>query len=237
MKKIIKILLMPLIIFGGFCHGQDVDKINHQMVRIEIEKVAQWQKLDRHREPVTNEQAKEFFMYIGQNPLIQHFEIDTDVAHHKIRAALNLYRNIDDEMQRKKIINLFMNTLGEIQKARDTLGVNPNSETEGYLYVNPPLAPKDPEENDGEATLSSPRFHEVINKKIQSRIKIENLEQIHGYLYGVVTSDLEIPLEGISPKLERSPAEKARTKDFLEDRAAALGRIKPEPEDAVIKNE
>jgi hypothetical protein len=233
MKLLIKIGIF-FILSNCLSVGQDDGEINRQKIKIEIEKLAPWRRLSRHVKPVTNEQVDSFFEYIKVNRILEHYETDYTIADSKIKAAGNLHENIDDKVQKKKIIELFMNTLKEIQAVRDTLGINPDSETEGYLYVNPPLGPKDPNNMAGERTLSSPRFHEVLNRRTQSMKKIENLEQIHDHLYRLMTMEMKIPLEGISPILERSPAEKARTKDMLEKQAAAAGRKKPEPKAPVV---
>jgi hypothetical protein len=229
-KNLVKLWIL-LVFSNCVSIGQDGDDSTRQKIKSEIDKTSEWRILDRYKNPVTDEQVQAFFEYIKKNPIIQYYGIDDQVAFYKIRAARNLYKNIDDEAQRKKIIELLLNTFKEIQAERDTLGINPYSETEGYLYVNPVIEPRSDPVNEGDETISfSQRFNEMLDKRIKNRVKIEGLEQIHGNLYDLMTDEMKIPLKGIQPRLERSPEEKARTKEILEKQAAALGRKKPEPE-------
>lgn len=199
--------------------------MNRLKTNFVAENTAQWRSLDKNREPVTDEHVSGFMEYITGNPILQDYESDHRAANFKIRAAINLYKNIDNKELRDAIIEVLMKTFERIQAERDTLGINRNSKTEGHLYVRPDIILKDPEGSQG--MMLGPRIHDVLIKEARRINNIESLEQIHGALYDSLV-EIKVQPCGITPRLERSPAEKARTKDALEAQAAAA-REKLEP--------
>jgi len=197
----------------------------------EIENLDKWGTLNSYVTPITDQQVEDFCKYIEKNGVTHKSELNEDVALYKIRTAQLLYKQCEDFDQKKKLVDLMLNMFKEIQVTRDALGVDPLSRTESWLYVDSSAPRKDPSEFKDlkeQMTEGQRRLNESNSRRNKLSNKIGNLSTIHAYLHRAVTHHMQIKLEGISPTLERSPAEKARTKDFLEKQAAAAGHKKPE---------
>ena len=191
---------------------------------------------DSYSRPYSSDEVQRFCDYVKRNPIVKDLNNNHKVPEQKIRVARDLYLHTNDENQKKKILDLMMGMFTDIQVARDTLGVDPMSRTESWLYVDPETLTNDPSEFENlkeEMIGDQQRLNEGTSRMNKLSKKISNLESIHAYLHQAITIHLKIPLPEISLKLERSPAEKARTKDLLEKQAAASGRKKPEPETSV----
>lgn len=186
---------------------------------------------DAYIRPYSSDEIQRFCDYIKENPVTKELKINDKVPFQKIRVAQFIYRHTKDENLKRKILDLMMGMFKDIQVARDALGVDPLSKTESWLYVDPPLPGKDPGEfNDLKEKMKAGqlRLNELNHRSNLLSKRISDLRKIHAYLYRAITVQMKVPLEGIPPTLERSPAEKARTKDMLEKQAAALGRKKPD---------
>lgn len=232
-----KTFLQTVLIFGiGFIsvNAQDQKGINPTEANPEIVKIKEFLRYDSDKRPFTDEEIQKFCDYIKENLIVKDLQTNDRVPIQKIKASQYFYEHTKDENQKKKILDLMMNMFTDIQVARDALGVNPLSKTESWLYVGPPLPrtdPKDFKDLKGKMTEDQRLLNQSSSNENKLSKKISDLQHIHAYLHRAMTLQMKIPLETISPTLERSPAEKARTKDTLEKQAAALGRKKPEPED------
>lgn len=231
MKQFIHIILITSLSFLSAI-AQDQKNINPPETNPEILKINKFLRYDSDKRPFTDEEIQKFCDYIKENPIVKELKSNDIVPIRKIDTAQYFYENTMDENQKKKILDLMLKMFTDIQVARDVLGVDPLSRTEFWLYAIPPLPPtdlkgsKDLNDQMGE---NQRRFNERSSNMNRLSSKISNLQHIHAYLHRAITRQMKIPMKGISPTLERSHAEKARTKDFLEKQAAAAGRKKPEP--------
>ena len=233
MKKIIHIALVMLT--GSISAlAQDQNGNNPPQKDPELIKIQKFYRNDTFDNPYTDEEVQKLCDYIKENPVVKDLKDDDEIPLWKIRVARNFYGSVKDKDQKKKLVDLMMNMFKEIQATRDALGVDPFDREEGWLYqppTPPPLSKEERAQIDNSSkgsSGSSPRDHARHNKLTQINLKITHLWGIHGYLYQAMTK-MKIPLDGIPANLERSPAEKARTKDALEKQAFAMGRKKPEP--------
>lgn len=204
----------------------------------ESTKIEKFFRNDAHSHPYTAEEIQNFCDYITKNPVGKDLSNNGRVAVQKIGVAQHLYETIKDDGHKKKIWGLMMEMFKEIQTERDRLGVAPFSSEESWLYEPPALpmmSEKELEEAKKGMTSSNPRHQEAFSQKTQLSLKITTLEYIHTYLHRAITVQMKIPLPEISSALERSPAEKARTKVFLEKQAAAAGRKKPAPKAPAVE--
>ncbi len=231
MKKLIQTMLFFSI---GFipARSQNQTGINPPETNPEIVKIKGFFRNDSYLRPFTDQEIQKFCDYIEANSIVKELKINDKVPFHKIRVAVYFYQNNKIENQKKKILNLMMNMFTDIQDARDALGVDPLFDEESWLYIDttPPIKNENEYKNLEERMIADQlRSNEIMSKQSKLSKKISDLSHIHAYLHRAITHQMKVPLEGISPKLERSPAEKARTKDMLEKQAAAAGRKKPEP--------
>lgn len=217
--------------------AQNQKGINPPETNPEIVKIKGFLRYDSDKRPFTDEEIQKFCDYIKENLIVKELQTNDRVPIRKIDAAQYFYENTKDDNQKKQILDLMMNMFTDIQVARDALGVNPLSRTESWLYVDSSPPRKDPSEFkdlNEQMTENQRRLNESNSRRNKLSKRISDLEHIHAYLHRAITLQMKIPLEGISPKLERSPAEKSRTKDMLEKQAAALGRTKPVPKDPEV---
>lgn len=231
MKKIIQIILVASLSLMS-ATAQDQKGINPPEKNPEMLKINEFLRYDSDERPFSDEEIQKFCDYIKGNSIVKESQINNRVPIEKIRAATYFYKHTNDENQKKKILDLMMNMFTEIQTARDALGVDPLSRTESWLYVDPSTPRKDPSEFKDLAEQmveGQRRLNESNSRRNKLSERIGELENIHAYLHRAITVHMKVSLPGISPTLERSPAEKARTEDLLEAQAAALGRKKPEP--------
>lgn len=197
----------------------------------EIMKVEEFYKKDAGRHPYTIDEIQEFCNYIEKNSVVKDLKHNDKLAIRKIKVAKHFYEHIKDKNHKAKVLDLMINMFTDIQTERDRLGVDPLSSEESWLYEppSPPAMSEKERENANKGmTSSNPRSQEAFAKITQLHHKISILEHVHAYLHRAITEQMKIPLEGISLALERSPAEKERTKEMLERQAAASGRKKPE---------
>lgn len=231
MSKLTQIILMTSFGFMSAI-AQDQKGINPPKTDSDLLKMKGFLRNDASAHPYSSDEVQKFCDYINDNPIAKELRTNDEVPTRKIEVAQSFYQYTKDEIQKKKILDLMIGMFAEIQEARDALGVDPLFDEESWLYVDPSppvLSEKEVQDFKGGMTSSNPRTHEIMNRKSAIHLKIGHLQHIHACLHRAITHEMKIPLEGISPKLERSPAEKARTKDLLEAQAAALGRKKPEP--------
>jgi hypothetical protein len=229
-KKLIQIILITSLVFVSAI-AQDQKGIDLPETDPDLISLKGFLRNDDYMNPYTSEEIQKFCDYIKENSILKRLEDNDKVPFRKIKIAQSLYRYTKDENQKKKILDLMMGMFKEIQVTRDALGVDPLSRTESWLYVDSSAPRKDPskfKDLKEQMTEGQRRLNESNSRRNKLSNKIGNLSTIHAYLHRAVTHHMQIKLEGISPTLERSPAEKARTKDFLEKQAAAAGHKKPE---------
>ena len=194
--------------------------------RPEMIKLNQWRGLGQNGHPITDQVVQEFCDYLRNNPVSDDSRDASSIGSDKALVAIGLYGHCKDANQKKKIVEVMLDMLKRIQVVRDTLGVNPLSTTESYLYEEPPLPPIEEAaaNQKDEIDHGQRRLNEMTARTNRLAKKIDNLECIYSMFYRMLTR-MKVPLEGIPAKLERSPSEKARTKEFLEKRAAERGLL------------
>lgn len=211
--------------------AQNQGGLNPPETNPEIIKIKKLVRYDAHIRPFTNEEIQKFCDYIKENPITKDIDATDRVPMEKIRVAEYFYNHTEEETHKKKLLDLFMAMFKDIQVARDALGVDPFDRNEGYLYFDP--EPAEPRKNykdlKEEMVESQRKMNDRMTRKGRLHTEIDHLIFIHGYLHRRITDHFKIPLPHIPIDLERSPEEKARTKDMLEKKAAAQGRKKPEP--------
>lgn len=233
MKTLIQIIIITSLSFVSAI-AQDRKNVNPPETDPDLIKMKGFLRNDAYSLPYSADEIQKFCAYIKDHSIVKDLKINDKVSIQKIRTAQFLFEDTKDETQKKKILDLMMNMFTEIQNVRDGLGVDPLSRTESWLYVDPSPARKDPSEFKDlkeQMTEDQRRLNERNSRSNKLSKRIGDLEHIHAYLHRAIAVHMKIPLEGISPALERSPAEKAKTKEVLEKQAAELGRKKPEPKD------
>lgn len=230
MNKLIQIILITSLGFMSAI-AQDQKGINPPETDPDLVKMKGFLRNDAYIHSYSSDEIQKFCDYINDNPIVKELKTNDKVPIRKIKVAQSFYQYTKDEIQKKKILDLMMGMFKDIQVARDALGVDPLSRTESWLYVDPSPPRKDPSEFKDLAEQmveGQRRLNESNSRRNKLSKRIGDLENIHAYLHRAITVHMKVSLPGISPTLERSPAEKARTKDMLEAQAAALGRKKPE---------
>lgn len=226
MKKL-STIIVAIGLCGLFAAAQDQSGVNSPEKNPKMVEVTKFLRTDKYERPYTSMEIQNFVDFIEKNPITNGIENDERVPRTKIDLAQDLYDYTKDPADKKKLVNILMKTLRDIQVLRDKLGINPSPHSEErWLYITPkPLPGEDTQAWTNRATVQ-------INKQIKD---IESIENIYRDIYETLTEKMKIKLEGIPKLLERSPEEKARTKDMLEKRAAAAGHKKPEPEAPVVE--
>ena len=219
MKALIKLAVIFCTSFT-IVDAQEQSGDNPSAKNPEIVKLNEWRSLDPNVRSITDQEIQRFCDYLRNSPVV---DISTDdgskVGTYKAWTAQGLYGKASNERQKKMIVDVMLDMLKRIQAERDALGVDPMSKTESHLYVDPPT-PKKEHKNDREAMIEGQqRDNDMMAKRNRLSKKISNLSIIYGNFHRALTQ-LKVPLDGIPFQLERSPAEKARTKEMLEKRAA-----------------
>jgi hypothetical protein len=247
MKKIKSIV----IVSGLSCLSaiaQNQQTVYLPEINLEVQKIENFFRKDAYENPYTSQEIQSFIDYIDKNPIIREVDLNQDpiihgvvrdqnpvtikldanekLARRKIKMAQQLFEHTNDPADKKKLADLLIKTFPALQAARDKLGIDPLSEEEGWLYIGPKPSPEDAEGTKN-PWVSTQRW---INRDIYQTNNLCNsigiLTSLHTTIYQILTEEMKVKLEGIPKVLERSPEEKARTKEMLEKYAAENGQKK-----------
>jgi len=221
-----------LIFLAGIAPSQERSGGNPPESNPSIRKLDYFNGLDSSVRLITDQEVKEFCDLFRSLPILLDTLEDERVSYSKVRAARGLYVKCKNPEQKKKIVEVMMEMFPLIQNMRDKLGVNPRSKTESYLYVDPPSPPipngLSPVERMAEAQK---RSGERMTHQNRIASQISALNNLHGYLHRTLTKQMKVPVNDIPFELERSPTEKARTKEMLEKQAAEHEQFPPKKQE------
>jgi hypothetical protein len=229
--KNIKIIAMIVSLSCLSAIAQNQNEINPLDAKLELQKINKFLRSDANEKPYKSQEIQRFVDYIAENPLLEWISLDNSIYHLKVDVAQSLYWQTQDPSDKKKLVDLLIKTFPLIQVARDKLGVNPLSEDEGWLYVAPQPPLENLVETDSPMEASQRWGNWIIAHDNKILSNISELNHLHRHLYITLTEGMKVKIEGVPQVLERSPEEKARTKEMLEKQAAAHGRKKPEPKE------
>jgi hypothetical protein len=230
MKLLITYMLVELLI-STVVRAQDKSETKLFCELSVKDELNRFIRLDPLEQPITDKNVEDFCQFVDRNPVVDGNNVASKMGIPIVRTATNLYGEVTDESQKKKILNLMMGMFLQIQAARDTWGVDPLSKTESRLYFDPPLSEAEKQKYKNLGLGDQTQQNDSMSRRNRLTTKIDGLSHLHGYLHRAITYQLKIPLPGISAQLERSPAEKARTKDMLEKQATERGRPAPVPKE------
>lgn len=218
---------------------------------LEMLRLNELSRANASEKPFTSQEIQSFSDYIDKNPIIREVNLNQDpiipgmvrdqnpvtvklganeaLARRKIEIVLHFFEHTNDPADQKKLTDLLLKVFPTIQTARDKLGIDPLSKEEGWLYIGPTRSPKDSEGTTNSWEATQRWINRDIYQANNASHAIGILSSLHTTLYQVITEDMKVEIKEVPKVLERSPEEKARTKEMLEKYAAENGHKKPEP--------